>query len=322
MSLNIFGPYGPGVNPATSRPSDTGDPGPDDTWFQPCSSPSARDGTVVSYRWLNRMLGSLRTATRYFAVADDTGSDNLLKDAILRGGTLINIGSAGVSLYQGQNADKAHQIRKVLAGSNVTLTEIESPAGEFAVRIALTAPGSGPSGNTLGNVGDGADVYKGTNSTVEEMRGIKGIGPVVAATNGDNIEVGLSGGAYAFLLRNTDTTGQMAAQTIAGLTAETSPASTDELVLSKAGNLGLKKITVANLRAPATFLAGMIDVQTLFTQTYTPPVGWGSYAYMVHHYNADPVSCRNGTTSGPLVMDTLGFTILYQPFILMAFRLT
>lgn len=251
MSLNIFGPYGSGINPTTTRPTDTGDPGASDTWFQPCSSPTVDDGTRVSYRWLNKILATVRRATRGMGIADDPATDDLLLEAIKRGATLKNIGN-GESLYGGQDSDKAHMIRRLAAGSNITLTVVEGPSGEYAVRIAATAPGSGPTGNTLGNVGDGADVYKGTNSTVEELRGIKGIGPIGAAVNSDNVEVGLPGDAYQILMRDAGTTGQMAGKAITALTTEASPATDDYLLLGKNADGAPRKVTVANVRGSVT----------------------------------------------------------------------
>lgn len=240
---NVFGPYGAGVNPSTTRPTDTDDPGASDTFFVPCSSPTARDGTLVSYRWLNKMLATMRRATRGMAVPDDPASDDLLLEAIRRGATLRNIG-VGEDLYQGQDGDKRHLIRRLQAGANVTIIPVNGPSGESALRIAATAPGSGPTGNTLANVGDGADVYKGTNGTTEELRGIKGVGPVGVAANGDNVEVGIPAPQSAILMRAAaGDPGQMSAQTINSLTNEPNPAAADELVLQKAGNGLLRKVT-------------------------------------------------------------------------------
>lgn len=248
MPLNIFGPYGPGINPSTTRPSDTGEPGATDTFFAPCSSPTANDGTVVSYRWLNKMLATLRRATRGMGIGDDPASDDLLLEAIKRGATLKNVGDdAGVALYQGQDAAKAHMIRRLLPGSNLTMTLVEGPAGEFAVRFNVVVPGSGPSGNAIRNVGDGADVYKGTATGYEDIRGIKGLGAVLAATNGDNVEVSLPIAAWSLLLRNAGTTGEAAAQTLISLTEETNPAAADVLLLGKSADGALRKVRIDKL---------------------------------------------------------------------------
>lgn len=251
MALNIFGPYGSGINPSTSRPSDVGDPGGTDTWFTPCSSPTAGDGTLVSYRWLNKMLATIRSATRGMGIADDPASDDLLLDAIKRGATLRNVGT-GFDIYEGPDANKAHLLRKLSAGSNVSLALVEGPTGEYSIRITMTAPGSGPTGNTLGNVGDGADVYKGTNATVEELRGIKGIGPVLAVVNADNIDVGVEGTAYQILMRDASDTGQMAGKTVVALTTEATPADNDYLLLGKNANGAPRKVTVQAVRGASS----------------------------------------------------------------------
>lgn len=252
MALNIFGPYGAGINPSTSRPADTGDAGAADTFFQPCSSPSARDGTVVSYRWLNKFLATMRRATRGMGVADDPASDDLLLEAIRRGATLRNVGT-GVDLYRGQDSAKAHLISRLIAGSNLTITAVEGPAGEFGVRLAVTALPGGGDGNPLVNVGDGADVYKGLNvSSQEEIRGVKGIGPVASVVNGDNIEIGVSGAAYTLLLRAPGSTGQLAPQTILSLTDEPNPAALDKVILGKAADGALRSATVAAMRGSPT----------------------------------------------------------------------
>ncbi len=259
---NIFGPYGAGINPSESRPSDTGDPGAGDTFFAPCSSPTARDGTVVSYRWLNKILATLRRATRGMGVSDDTASDDLLLEAIKRGATLRNVG-VGYDVYQGQDASKQHLIRKLAAGSNVTITEVESPSGEFALRIAAASGGGGGGDTVLVNVGDGADVYKGINlDDEEELRGIKGLAPLAIAVNGDNIDVKLDGTAYTLLLRNANSAGASAFETIISLTNEPSPALADKLLLGKAANGAFRSVSVEALRgSTGLFAKGRIRIR-------------------------------------------------------------
>lgn len=260
---NIFGPYGPGVNPSASRPTDTGTPGAPDMWFAPCSSPTARDGTVVSYRWLNKILGSLRNATRHFGVTDDPASDDLLRDAILRGGTLKNVGT-GVNIYQGQDTLRRHLISKIQQGSNVTVDLVEGPSGEYAIRIAATVPGAGPSGNALRNVGDGADVYKGTSTGYEDIRGIKGLGALAAVVNADNVEVSLNGDAYTLFMRNANSSGAGTAQSINGLTEATTVADADEFILQLAGAGAFRKVkksTLFNSAAGQVIAGGTYTLQ-------------------------------------------------------------
>jgi len=335
---NIFGPYGAGINPVTTRPVDTGEPGVPDTFFGPCSSPTTRDGTVVSYRWLNKLLATLRRATRGMGIADDPASDDLLLDAIKRGATLKNVGtqSGALDLYAGQNGVKEHLIRRVAPGSNVQLTLVEGPTGEHTLRISVTAPGSGPTGNTISNVGDGADVYKGTNGTTEELRGIKGASgsPIAAATNGDNIELGIESAAYGLLMRAAGTTGQTAAQTVGSLTAEASPADTDVLLLAKSADSALRKVTVAAVRNIAqTYLTGMVDVYHGSNNIYTKPAGWGNFAYFAAAAFVDPDGnaaefqtshghTHAGVTSGTVNIQTAVGGAAGSTYTIIAFRLT
>lgn len=335
---NIFGPFGSGINPVTTRPVDTGDPGSPDTFFGPCSSPTTRDGTVVSYRWLNKMLATLRRATRGMAVPDDPASDDLLLEAIKRGATLKNVGtqSGALDVYAGQDGSKHHMIRRIVPGSNVQLALVEGPTGEHVLRISVTAPGSGPTGNTIANVGDGADIYKGTNGTTEELRGIKAASgsPISSQASGDNIELGLAGVAWTLLMRAAGTTGQMDDQTVGSLTAEASPANEDVLLLAKAADSALRKVTVAAVRNIAqTYLTGMVDVYHGSSSVYTKPVGWGNFAYFAAAAYVDPnnegaefnISHNHtaaGVTSGTVNIQTTVGVADGNNYTIVAFRLT
>ncbi len=241
--MNIVGPHGAGVRETTTRPTDTASGNALDTWFEDCVAGNPNTGTKVPSVWLNKVAALFRRAIRGMGVADvesGTTSDDMLLDAIKRGATLKNVGS-GVDLYQGQDTIKRHLISRLFGGANVQVTPV-TVDGETSVRISFTVPGSGPTGNTLGNVGDGADVYKGTNALVEELRGIKGIGPVSSAVNGDNVEIGLTGAAWTLMLRNANSTGQQAATTMLALTEETSPAAADYLLLGKNADGALRKM--------------------------------------------------------------------------------
>ena len=63
MSLDLFGP-GSAANSVTSRPSEDRTLGSTDTFFKPCSSPSANDGTVISDGWLNQVTAVMRALAR------------------------------------------------------------------------------------------------------------------------------------------------------------------------------------------------------------------------------------------------------------------
>lgn len=335
---NVFGPFGSGINPVTTRPADTGEPGSPDTFFGPCSSPTTRDGTVVSYRWLNKMLATMRRATRGMAVPDDPASDDLLLEAIKRGATVRNVGtqSGALEVYAGQDGSKHHMIRRIMPGSNVQLALVEGPAGEHVLRISVTAPGSGPTGNTLVNVGDGADIYKGTNGTTEELRGIKAASgsPVAPAVSGDNIELGLPGVAWTLLMRAAGTTGQMDDQTVGSLTAEATPANDDVLLLAKAADSALRKVTVSTLRnIQSTYLTGLVDVYHGSSNVYTKPAGWGNFAYFAAAAFVDPDGNASefqtshghttaGVTSGTVNIQTAVGGAVGGTYTIVAFRLT
>lgn len=263
---NIVGPHGPGVRETTTRPADSASGSALDTWFEDCVAGNPATGTKLPAVWLNKVAALFRRAIRGMGVPEveaGPASDDMLLEAIRRGATLANVGT-GSDIYAGQDAASRHLIRRLAAGSNVTITPIEGPAGEHALRIAVTVPGSGPTGNTLGNVGDGADVYKGTNGTVEELRGIKGIGPISSAVSGDNVEVGLSVGAWTVVLRNNAAAGQAAGVGLLGLTEEANPAAADVVLLAKAADGALRHARIDKVRGGvASFVAaGVFNAST------------------------------------------------------------
>lgn len=78
---DLLGPAN-AVNFTTSRPSDTRIFGGDDTWFKPCSSPSAQDGTQVQAVWLNGILAQIRRAIVGMGIPVDNADDDMLLKAI------------------------------------------------------------------------------------------------------------------------------------------------------------------------------------------------------------------------------------------------
>ena len=74
MSLDILGP-GSALNAVTSRPSATTVWGSILTWFKPCSSITAQDGTQVTADWLNNLMAQLRTVISSAGVLQDGGDD-------------------------------------------------------------------------------------------------------------------------------------------------------------------------------------------------------------------------------------------------------
>lgn len=70
--------------------------------------------------------------------------------------------------------------------------------GTAGVMIVIPGVGIGATGgsgevNIGNNVGDGADIYRDKTSSTLNFRGIKGIGGITAAVNGDNVEIDGSG---------------------------------------------------------------------------------------------------------------------------------
>ncbi|MDX2265455.1 MAG: hypothetical protein NW215_10845 [Hyphomicrobiales bacterium] len=134
---NIFGPGGSGVNETTERPPHAATGSASDTWFRDCSSALLKDGTVIRAGWLNFMLANMRRAIRGRNVAENETDDDLLLKAINSvDRDVINVGAAGALLYAGKDANGRHQIKRVKAGTNVTITETSTE-----VTIAAAAGG-------------------------------------------------------------------------------------------------------------------------------------------------------------------------------------
>ncbi|HWL06717.1 MAG TPA: phage tail protein [Xanthobacteraceae bacterium] len=71
---DILGPSS--TNAVTSRPS--GEPRGDlDTWFKDCTSPTAKDGTVIPAQFLNDVLAQLRVAFDYSGILRNNADDML-----------------------------------------------------------------------------------------------------------------------------------------------------------------------------------------------------------------------------------------------------
>jgi hypothetical protein len=75
MSTDVLGPAS--TNAVTSRPSSTTSYGTADTWFKPCSSAAAQDGTQITSDWLNLILAQFRDAVVGSGIVQDNGDDML-----------------------------------------------------------------------------------------------------------------------------------------------------------------------------------------------------------------------------------------------------
>lgn len=180
---------------------------------------------------------------------------------------LANV-SGGVPLYEGREAGR-HKIRSLEAGTNITLQLVEtgSGSGDYRIRINGAAGAGAGGGSPHENVGSGAQVHKTNDGTYDELRTIKATPSdgITVAQETDEITLKLTSlSAFQILARNDNTTGTPAGIAIAALSAEINPADADELLLSKAGNAGLKKVSFATLRGAGsrTIASGVITWTT------------------------------------------------------------
>lgn len=79
MAINDLGPQA--GNQVTARPARATARGASRTWFQPCSNPTARDGTVLDADWFNDFTAQLRAAFDNSGIVVD-GADDMLWRAI------------------------------------------------------------------------------------------------------------------------------------------------------------------------------------------------------------------------------------------------
>lgn len=97
MSLDLLGPAS-ADHAVASRPSDSRVFGVNDTWFTPCSTPLAEDGTEIEANWLNGILAQIRNAIRGMGVAENNADDDMLLKAIRSQGIryAVDTGAANV----------------------------------------------------------------------------------------------------------------------------------------------------------------------------------------------------------------------------------
>lgn len=144
MPANIYGPHGPGINEVTERPVQTSSGSGIDSWFAPCTGNDPNTGTKISYRWLNFVTANLRRAIRGRSVVENELDDDMLLKAIQSADrSLTNIGHAsGQALYAGLDPGGAHQIRKLLAGEQIAISELV----DGSVQIDFDPPVGGEPG--------------------------------------------------------------------------------------------------------------------------------------------------------------------------------
>lgn len=194
------------------------------------------------------VAGVLCEATYDSALNSGAGGFRLSPWSVL----LANV-AGGVPLYEGREGGR-HKIRSLEAGTNITLDLVEtgSGSGDYRIRInGAAGAGGGGGGSPHENVGTGAQVHKTNDGTYDELRTLTATpsNGITATQSTDEIDFKLSNlTAYQLLARNAGTTGIPAGIAINALTEETNPADADELLLSKATNAGLKKVSVETLR--------------------------------------------------------------------------
>ena len=81
MTVTAFGPQGP--NYSTTRPTtDAIASGGADTWFVPCSTAGATDGTYVTASWFNVLIANLRDLVRQAGVTLSDSDDTMVYQAV------------------------------------------------------------------------------------------------------------------------------------------------------------------------------------------------------------------------------------------------
>lgn len=79
MAVPVFGPgHNASDNATTTRVTQKVVGGATDTWFKPCTSEGAKDGSRVSAQFLNFLVANFRAAVRGLGVAEDTTDDDMI----------------------------------------------------------------------------------------------------------------------------------------------------------------------------------------------------------------------------------------------------
>lgn len=108
--------------------------------------------------------------------------------------------AGGVPVLEGLTAEGKQKIRPLIAGTNVTLDLVENPvdSGRYGIRISATGSG-GAGAVALENVGSGAQVYKGSDGTYEELRSLLGANGITVSVAGGGNEILIDGGGLTSL---------------------------------------------------------------------------------------------------------------------------
>lgn len=197
----------------------------------------------------------------------------------LVGERLVASDGGGVDVYAGIADDGAHHIRSLMAGSNITLDLVESPAdsGEYKIRIASTAGGGvGGAGDPLVNIGGGAEIYKGNITDQEQLRTLKGTGGIVVTQNANDVTIdgsgiggGTGGGTTGDVIIRQRQFYLVGSNNVTGVGAETQ-AWTESVTPKVVGNKVRVGVALAHVMT-ATFAAeytGSIDMTRLLKLQY------------------------------------------------------
>lgn len=142
MTVDLLGPAN-AANAVTVRPADARVFGTSDTFFQDCSSPSAKDGTRIMAAFLNGLLQQTRRAIRGMGITENNTSDDMLLNAILAGRDYYIIDAPTPKTVHGVGADFAdlnaafEWVSKYRITKNGSVT-FNVAAGQFTYSTPIT----------------------------------------------------------------------------------------------------------------------------------------------------------------------------------------
>lgn len=192
--------------------------------------------------------------------------------------TVIQSVGGGVDVYQGKLLG-IESIRSLVAGANITLTLVESPAssGRFGISIAAAAGGGGGSVN-ITNIGAGIQIYKGLNGTDHELRSVQGDGLLTAALGGtgsNEVRVRMAQAAGArLLMREPNSTGDPAFVKISATTLQAAPVGADKILMERDASGNIEHTTIDAIRggvgvwevaAAVSISVAVAELELLFT---------------------------------------------------------
>lgn len=134
MTINDIGPQA--GNQVTTRPARATSRGAARTWFAPCSTPAAKDGTVLDADWFNDLTAQLRQVFDSSGIVVD-GADDMLWRAIK------TIGLRAAEDTGGANAVVITNTTPVTAlyfGLPIIVQFAATPTGATTIKVDALAP--------------------------------------------------------------------------------------------------------------------------------------------------------------------------------------